>query len=188
LCAHQRTQGVDAQHPVPAALVGLEERLPPQPPRAIHENIDTAEYLIGTAEQRLHGVLLCHVDGVRTRHAARRSDLPCDGLRCFEVEVGEHDLRALLREPTGDRSPDAAACPGDDSASPLQTSSLAHDALLAVHAMYLAKPALVHERGVSRYTAYTVFQIAPGTTSARLRAKPRSAAFATCSGVHHMTL
>ena len=98
---------------VPILLGGLEQRLRQRQARVVDDEVDTAERQHRLVERRLNRGLIGDVrrdaDG-----DIGVSELCRGGLGLFEIEVGDDDAGALLREASGDRLADAAGGARDE--------------------------------------------------------------------------
>ena len=80
----------------------------------VHHDVHPAIRPAGQGEGGLDGPFAGHV--ARNSHRALEAVCPCDvlghGLCAVGVDVGDDDMRALLRQPVRDRAPTsvAAAC------------------------------------------------------------------------------
>ncbi len=123
--ADDRALEVHRDHPVPRLLGAVDERFDHVDPGVVDQHVDLAELVDHLREPGAHRGDVGHV---HADAAGPRAELRADLLRrprCgSRVQVGDRHRGALLREPGGDRQPDAAGGAGHDAHPPVQCTHL----------------------------------------------------------------
>ena len=118
---------VDLDHLVEHLVGDVERRpLPHVGGAVVHQDVDRAELRLGLLHQGLDLVGLAEMAGDRDDLAGQAGELGGRGLEVLFLAAGDHDGRAGVGEPAGDRLADAAAAAGHQGDFSRQIDGSAH--------------------------------------------------------------
>src|SRR6201997_3748040 len=127
LCHRVSAADLDAVHQIEALERNLLDRAEVDRRSVVDADVDTAEPIDGLGHRRGHRITVTDVADNRQRLATGLLDLlgrGVDGARKLGMRLSglgdQSDVRAIGRDPLGDRQPDAAAGAGDKHVLPFE--------------------------------------------------------------------
>ena len=126
LAQHERGGGVEVEGALEVAGAGVEERPGDGAAGVVHDDVEPAELVDGTAHERDHRVVLDHVGGDHERRAAEVPDLPGHDLELLGGPGREQDVGTRLGQRERRGGADAAARAGDDRDLAVHPESFEH--------------------------------------------------------------